>query len=243
MSGNYLARNTDATRRFLLEWSAIEREVPPEPYFFSSDNGAIHLQFLRTLFPDNLKLHRSCTEHIKRSIWPNFAVGYGPFVRCTKRALAKYRLDQTDFEIDVPSVKLLLLPRAQAWVRDMQDTDFSWWNGDFMSHSIKTDQPFEPQMLARLASFADFNGNGSMPAECLRPDWMPEFTEQVKLVGRVQMRRELKYLGRWMEQQELKPLYANRDFHKCWPKCPFALNSAFQVEPSRMLNVDKSQNE
>ena len=47
MAGNYLIKNTEQSRNFLMDWAAFENETPPG--FSSADNGAIHLHLLRVL--------------------------------------------------------------------------------------------------------------------------------------------------------------------------------------------------
>ena len=35
------------------------------------------------------------------------------------------------------TVKVMIYPRAQSWVRDLEYTNYNWWHGDFMVHNIK----------------------------------------------------------------------------------------------------------
>ena len=213
-SGNYLVHNTAGGRSFLRGWAAMEAERPKPGIFCSADNGLLHIHMLRTLFPDQPEIHEACWSVLNKSIWPDYEPGYGEFLRCTKTPLLQHK----------PSpharVKIRILPRVQAWVRDTVFTGFDMHPGDFMAHGIKQSDPFDAKMLQRLSTFA----NNTIPIECYNPAWSPILSKG-KMDTEENMRVRFGKLGDGFETGKMKPLYADMDFEKCWPRCPMLVQN------------------
>lgn len=107
MAGNYLVKNTEAGRNFLLGWAEFEHESPPG--FSSADNGAIHLHLLRALGrPTAEKCGRmySNLTALVTNMKP-----YESFVECTRETLPAgvYKSGDTTIRI---------MPKDTAWVMD-----------------------------------------------------------------------------------------------------------------------------
>lgn len=51
MTGGMLVRNTNFSRKFMLELARYEYRLP-KVAFHGWDNGAVHMHLLRTLMPD-----------------------------------------------------------------------------------------------------------------------------------------------------------------------------------------------
>ena len=121
MSGNYIAKNSVPARRFLRSWAALEAEQPPAPYFFSSDNGAVHVAVLRALYPHDEALVQGCMRLVRLSEWPDWEPGYGAFLRCAKAAVLKWQTAHRTRRKHV-YVRIRVQPRAQSFCRDFYDT-------------------------------------------------------------------------------------------------------------------------
>lgn len=208
-SGNYFVQNTAGGRSFLRGWSAMEAEKPAPGIFCSADNGLLHIHMLRVLYPDKPEIHEGCWKALNGSIWPDYEPGYGEFLRCAKTPLLNVH----------PSpharVKVQIIPRAQAWVRDTIFTGHDIWPGDFMAHGIKKSEPFDDAMLAKINTFA----NGTTPTQCYSPAWAPKLNKG-KMDTEENMRRRFRILADGFESGRLKPIYADPHFEKCWPRCP-----------------------
>ena len=158
--------------------------------FSSSDNGLLHIHMLRSLWPDRPDVHDLCWDALRNSTWPDWKPGYGAFLRCVKTlllnqtpsALARVRVPHpplTRVSSERVRFEVQIIPRAQAWVRDAYLTEFDFWPGDFLTHGVKSEAPFQKTMLHQLASFA----NGSVPIQCYQPSWRPKTSAGTLLIS------------------------------------------------------------
>lgn len=224
MSGSYIARRSEGATRFMREWARLEKEAPPEPYFFSADNGAVHLEVLRVLYPQRPLLHQYCMSLLRLSEWPEWEIGYGQFLRCAKRHMIEFSLDLLNRTREpAPTVRVRLLPRGQSWCRDAGFTFYHFYPGDFISHNVKEAEPFDEAWLAELLrDWGEDPAKSPLPAQCRNPKWRPRLDpNKSRLVSEAEMRTELASAGTYFaENEKLQPLFADKDIAPCWPNCP-----------------------
>ncbi|KAL7545114.1 hypothetical protein ACHAWF_008470 [Thalassiosira exigua] len=109
-AGNYVIRNTNATRTFLMEWADYENLMPTG--YSSSDNGAIHLHLIRTVGSEPkdeaapcASLYHNLTEPVT-NLEP-----YWAFVRCTRRSIPAGSYDEEGLTIRI-------FAKDTAWMMD-----------------------------------------------------------------------------------------------------------------------------
>ena len=86
MAGNYIVKNSEYARGFLLRWSNFEYFKPSG--FSSSDNGAIHLHVLHEL---GISGHKKCADLYKNLIAKVTNLNpYFEFVACTRELLGRH---------------------------------------------------------------------------------------------------------------------------------------------------------
>uniref|UniRef100_A0A915EQL5 Uncharacterized protein n=1 Tax=Ditylenchus dipsaci TaxID=166011 RepID=A0A915EQL5_9BILA len=140
-SGNYLAKNTEFARNFLMKWADWQYIQPSN--WNGADNGVLQCVYLHIWFPGQI----SVSLHILQTVLPDAraeikacdtiwhkGTGYDTYmayVACVKVTLGANRL--------YPGV-LRILRRAHGWVRDGYITNDAWGERDFMLHGWKAQQ-------------------------------------------------------------------------------------------------------
>ncbi|KAI1718965.1 hypothetical protein DdX_06080 [Ditylenchus destructor] len=122
-SGNYLVKNTEFARNFLMKWADWQYIQPSN--WNGADNGVLQIHILQTVLPDAKAEIKACD-----SIWHR-GTGYETYmayVTCVKTTLGANRL--------FPG-KLRILRRGHGWVRDGYITSDAWSERDFMLHGWK----------------------------------------------------------------------------------------------------------
>lgn len=76
--------------------------------FTSSDNGLLHIQTLRSLYPDQPELEKPCWDALKTAKWPDYEPGFGAFLRCAKKTIMNVKPSR------LARVRMRILPRCQA---------------------------------------------------------------------------------------------------------------------------------
>uniref|UniRef100_A0A915PEY4 Uncharacterized protein n=1 Tax=Meloidogyne floridensis TaxID=298350 RepID=A0A915PEY4_9BILA len=122
-SGNYLARNSEFSRAFIMNWANMQ--YTQSKNFSGADNGALQLHILQTVIPGAKAEIKAC-----KKLWnlANNYERYMGYVTCVKTALGATRI--------WPG-KLRILRRGHAWIRDWFLTTDSWSARDFMLHGWK----------------------------------------------------------------------------------------------------------
>ncbi|KAI1730240.1 hypothetical protein Ddc_02927 [Ditylenchus destructor] len=122
-SGNYLVKNTEFARNFLMKWADWQYIQPSN--WNGADNGVLQIHILQTVLPNAKAEIKACD-----SIWHR-GTGYETYmayVTCVKTTLGANRL--------FPG-KLRILRRGHGWVRDGYITSDAWNEKDFMLHGWK----------------------------------------------------------------------------------------------------------
>ena len=130
MAGNYIVKNSEYARGFLLRWSNFEYFKPSG--FSSSDNGAIHLHVLHEL---GISGPKKCAELYKNLIAnvPNLNP-YFEFVACTRELLGparRWKIDKTEEH------HIVILNRYHAWSVDGFTLHFRYGNRIPFHHGVK----------------------------------------------------------------------------------------------------------
>lgn len=143
-AGNYVARNSEFSRRFLHEWALLEDKRPPGAIFSGEDNGAIHV-----LLPDAVGV--PCADVVAKlygglkhvginvSDMARIPLEYKEFV-----AAAEYVRGPARRWVNVSRWKLrgniTVLPRMHAWVADngVTQSKGSKEVGSVFHHGVKT---------------------------------------------------------------------------------------------------------
>eukprot|EP00927_Polykrikos_kofoidii_P030954 TRINITY_DN26624_c0_g1_i1.p1 TRINITY_DN26624_c0_g1~~TRINITY_DN26624_c0_g1_i1.p1 ORF type:complete len:632 (-),score=128.21 TRINITY_DN26624_c0_g1_i1:59-1693(-) len=131
-AGNYIARNTQFARSFLLKWAEFQFRQPTG--FSSADNGAIHLHVLETLKIPGTEV---CEALYKSLIALSDDLDpYFNFVNCTKKLLGPPR----HWKVEGGGT-LIIWPRLHFFVVDgfMISWFASVFHGPVMHHGLKTE--------------------------------------------------------------------------------------------------------
>ncbi|VDD95873.1 unnamed protein product [Enterobius vermicularis] len=125
-SGNYLVRNTQFAKDFLLRWANYGRNAIDYLWWSGSDNGALHMVFLETILPSDSQEVKNC-----RNLWLKARAydTYVPFVVCVRFYLGATRIWPQ---------RLKLLRRAHGFCRDWYNTGGLWTERDFLIHGWKS---------------------------------------------------------------------------------------------------------
>uniref|UniRef100_A0A0N5C709 Glycosyltransferase n=1 Tax=Strongyloides papillosus TaxID=174720 RepID=A0A0N5C709_STREA len=140
MAGSFFLKNSDYTRKFLLNWSSYDFKHPKS--VDCSDNVGLHY-FLLDYIPDELKKkNKKCYELWEHSRnWKDCSV----FVACLRYIInnaSSYNssLDDNDYYIlDNGRIKITKKDSKKVWVRDIWLTGSMWSSNDFMLHALKID--------------------------------------------------------------------------------------------------------
>uniref|UniRef100_A0A1I7YSS8 DUF5672 domain-containing protein n=1 Tax=Steinernema glaseri TaxID=37863 RepID=A0A1I7YSS8_9BILA len=123
--GNYIVKNTEQSRNFLMEYANMEDE-PYEPgVWLGFDNGPLQILILKHVMPHATQIIETCNKMWHSS--KNYDE-YTAYLLCVKFALGEQRI--------WPG-KLRIFKRAHSWVRDGWPTTNDWTDLDFMFHGWK----------------------------------------------------------------------------------------------------------
>uniref|UniRef100_A0A0N5C710 Glyco_trans_2-like domain-containing protein n=1 Tax=Strongyloides papillosus TaxID=174720 RepID=A0A0N5C710_STREA len=140
MAGSFFLRNSDYTRKFLLNWANYDSKHPKS--FDGRDNVGLHY-FLLDYIPDEFKRKKkTCYKLWERSKnWKDCSV----FVACLKYIInhassyEKLLVGDDYYTLDNGRIKILKKGSQKVWVRDVWLTDSLWSRNDFMLHGLKQD--------------------------------------------------------------------------------------------------------
>lgn len=202
MAGNYLIRNSDASRRFLLQWAQLQFVEPRRPAFSNADNGALHLILVQTLLPQLHDVNQNLARLWNDSNVPGKST-YGRYVATAQNTLKSHILRP---ESGSPRIKIL--HRAQAWARDTEISQEYWWDGDFMTHGMK--HPKLRPFLSRVAYSA---------SECSDPSWTPSIDKNLH-ISEDAMRSKLQEAKGFVQRMAPEAPHFVDNIDRCWPQCP-----------------------
>ncbi|KHN77732.1 hypothetical protein Tcan_05709 [Toxocara canis] len=150
MSGNYLARNSEYTRMFLMRWADYQFLELGGFWWKGFDNGALHAVFLDALFSRESQEYKNCEAAWYES---DGYETYMQFVICVRTYLGAQRL--------WPG-KIRLLRRAHGMARDWLYSDDEWCEADFMFHGWKHSQIDKDGWLSPFTAVPNVSlcGNG-----------------------------------------------------------------------------------
>lgn len=130
MSGNYLAKNSEFSKDFMMRWANYEFFYYKTPGWWKGfDNGVLHIVFLESIYPKSSQEVKNCHKYWTRS---TSYETYLPYVMCVRVYLGATR---------VWPGKLKLMRRAHGFARDWFHTYDAWWDKDFMIHGWKANHP------------------------------------------------------------------------------------------------------
>ncbi|KAI6233349.1 hypothetical protein M3Y99_00928800 [Aphelenchoides fujianensis] len=204
MAGSYLMRNTERSRRFLMEWA--ETDGQQFDGFTGYDNGALQLQILKAALPEARAEQRACERIYRRS---KTQAEYMLYVSCVRVHLGSVRV--------FPSV-LRIYRRAHGWARDLVPSGNLWAPSDFMIHGWKANRLGEATVFN-----ADVFKELPDPSKCSRGldawKWQAD-----KRVGREELRQRLAQAERAFARAYPKvardlPFLIEPDVADCFPHC------------------------
>lgn len=111
-AGNYIVKNSPQVRQFLHQWSMWFSRQPSG--FSSADNGAIHLQILKSLYGTSSGKYLKCLEmynNLASSV--NNLTSYWNFVACARKSIP--------FNTSISRIgglKISLLHPKHSWIHD-----------------------------------------------------------------------------------------------------------------------------
>ncbi|KHN79472.1 hypothetical protein Tcan_04706 [Toxocara canis] len=204
MSGNYLAKNSEFTRDFLMRWADYEFLEIGNGWWKGFDNGALHGAFLETIYPRSTQEYKNC-----QAIWFQ-SKGYDtymPFVACVRIYLGAVRL--------WPG-KLRLLRRAHGMARDWYHTGDAWCEVDFMIHGWKANKIGENGWQSPFTAVPD-------PSKCGAHydgwSWRPEKRVSVSTIREMLQQAERSSADAVPKKYMTIPFYSQPDIANCYPEC------------------------
>ncbi|KAI6223407.1 hypothetical protein M3Y95_00886900 [Aphelenchoides besseyi] len=123
MAGSFMMKNTEQSRKFLLDWANMEQQEFDG--FTGYDNGVLQIQILKSALPNAVAEIAACDAIYHRS---KTLEQYYDYVTCVKLQLGAVRV--------FPGV-LRIFRRGHGWARDGQLTGNRWSDVDFLMHAWK----------------------------------------------------------------------------------------------------------
>lgn len=111
-AGNYIVKNSPQARKFLYEWSNWFSKQPKG--FASADNGAIHLQILKSLYGTSSIRYQKCLNmynNLTSSV--HNLTSYWSFVACARESIPF----NTSFS-QIQNLRISLLHPEHSWIHD-----------------------------------------------------------------------------------------------------------------------------
>ncbi|XP_057293330.1 uncharacterized protein LOC130621961 [Hydractinia symbiolongicarpus] len=194
-AGNYLIRNSEFSKSYLLKWASYHSAHNNLPR--NKDNGALHVHLLKTLNKSNNMSLLDC-----ENFW-SWAIEYTDFISCVQKALNGHRTFK----------QIKIYRRGHGPVRDASLTNSLWCEQDFIFHGLK-DIYFNgvfPLYTRRLEN-----------ADCVDSKWLIPYKNK-HFVSINTVREKLIYINDYYQKKLPKHAAGlNGDVKTplCWPHCP-----------------------
>jgi len=201
-SGNYLVRNTEFARNFLMKWADWQFIQPQN--WNGADNGVLQIHILQTVLPDARAEIKACDAVWHRG---NNYETYMAYVTCVKVTLGAKRL--------YPGM-LRIHRRGHGWVRDGYMTADSWSEFDFMLHGWKAQEINTNGWSSPYTSMFNVSecGNGYSGW-----NWRKEKRVSVDAI-RTQLANFEKSVGSsFPKEARIHPYLSEPDVGECYPNC------------------------
>ncbi|CAD5228600.1 unnamed protein product [Bursaphelenchus okinawaensis] len=202
MSGNYLVRNTDFGRDFLMKWANFEYTKPNS--WNGADNGVLQIHIMHTVLPNSVNEKNTCYK-----LWTN-ATSYDTYlayVTCVKVNLGAQRL--------YPG-KLRILRRGHGFARDGFLAYDSYCEHDFMFHGYKQNEIGEKKWESPFETPVDLSKcNNSFDGWNWRKKKQLSCPKIQKIIASFERHTAKNY----PKEGQVFPHLALPDVGECWPNC------------------------